>query len=96
LFSCGALKGSGVNISGFCDAQIDQPAAKAGSEPSAAAPVMLGTRQIGPVNPPSQAAFYLNRQQPVGSLCSRLREIFSVIVFGMAVFAGRRSGIRGV
>jgi peptide/nickel transport system substrate-binding protein len=37
LFSCGALNGSGVNVSGFCNAQIDRLAAKAGAEPSAAA-----------------------------------------------------------
>jgi peptide/nickel transport system substrate-binding protein len=37
MFSCGALKGSGVNISGFCDAKIDRLAAKAGAEPSPAA-----------------------------------------------------------
>jgi ABC-type transport system substrate-binding protein/class 3 adenylate cyclase len=37
LFSCGALTGSGANVSGFCNAHIDQLAAKAGAEPSAAA-----------------------------------------------------------
>ena len=37
LFSCGALNGSGVNVSGFCSAHIDRLAAKAGAEPSAAA-----------------------------------------------------------
>jgi peptide/nickel transport system substrate-binding protein len=37
LFSCGALNGSGANVSGFCDAHIDRLAAKAGAEPSAAA-----------------------------------------------------------
>ena len=37
LFSCGALNGSGANVSGFCNAQIDRLAAKAGAEPSAAA-----------------------------------------------------------
>ncbi len=37
LFSCGALNGSGVNVSGFCDAHIDRLAAKAGAGPSSAA-----------------------------------------------------------
>ena len=37
LFSCTALNGSGANVSGFCNAQIDRLAAKAGAEPSAAA-----------------------------------------------------------
>jgi peptide/nickel transport system substrate-binding protein len=37
LFSCGALNGSGANVSGFCNAHIDRLAAKAGAAPSAAA-----------------------------------------------------------
>jgi FAD binding domain-containing protein len=37
LLSCGALNGSGANVSSFCKAQIDRLAAKAGAEPSAAA-----------------------------------------------------------
>ena len=37
LFSCEALNGSGANVSGFCNAQIDRLAAKASAEPSTAA-----------------------------------------------------------
>jgi ABC-type transport system substrate-binding protein/class 3 adenylate cyclase len=37
LFSCGALNGSGANVSGFCNARVDRLAAKAAAELSAAA-----------------------------------------------------------